>query len=228
MVLIRRGLSPDDMLEGSLDRHLYAFRREPSPFPMSVLHYELHQTSPSICVVRALLKQKPNARLQDGRGLIALQVLVQRFISELYRPLTYPSVEGEDFTSNNNRATPDALQTLILSNELALSIFRLLLQSGFVADRHSIRWLCARVDQVQGALGRWARRGQRIADEVNRAKDFTLFLTTIQEMLKAVNEAAKRRSIHVVLCIRKRLPHHINIEGCLASKILCFLTQIES
>ena len=41
----------DELLTQSHDTHLYGYRREPSPFPMSALHYELYQPLPSMCAL---------------------------------------------------------------------------------------------------------------------------------------------------------------------------------
>jgi hypothetical protein len=87
------------------------------------------------------------------------------------------------------------------------------------------RWICARVDSIHAALGRWKRKGQGTPAHVAAYGEA---LGALQAMLTAGRDQARHRAVTALLCVRTVLGARHNVEAGLASRILAFLVQLES
>lgn len=85
--------------------------------------------------------------------------------------------------------------------------------------------MCARVDSIHAALARWKRKGQGTPAHVAAYGEA---LGSLQAMLTAGRDQARRRVVIALLCVRAALGARHNVEAGLASRILAFLVELES
>eukprot|EP00240_Pyramimonas_obovata_P005370 CAMPEP_0118945144 /NCGR_PEP_ID=MMETSP1169-20130426/41706_1 /TAXON_ID=36882 /ORGANISM="Pyramimonas obovata, Strain CCMP722" /LENGTH=387 /DNA_ID=CAMNT_0006890791 /DNA_START=354 /DNA_END=1517 /DNA_ORIENTATION=- len=220
------GLSSDDLVEaGSENPSHNGYNRERSPFPMSVLHYEVHQVLPSEHVLDALLQRRLDTHLKDASGLTALQVLVKRFVQEEYcHEMDIGDLLYEDTCWCDARAL-SAASTLV-----PRAFASLLGRGGFVADNLTWRWLGFKMDGAQRAVAKWARRGQAglTSHEAARMHSYQEMLQAIQAMMQMARQAAINRVVTAFLSMRATLGPDANLEMALAGNLLEWLMRLES
>jgi len=83
------------------------------------------------------------------------------------------------------------------------------------------------VDSIHAALGRWKRRAGQGGTPASVAA-YGEALGSLQAMLMAGRDQARRRAVTALLCVRAALGARHNVEAGLASRILEFLLQVES